>query len=78
MRRKNLSPAPFEKFFPHFIQNLEETCLVCSDSVLKVIGDGYWKHHDMNVQVGRCYIMILISGSAAVSDGVFLLQMVRK
>ena len=34
------------------MQNFDETCLMCSDGVLKVIGDGYQKHHDKNVQDG--------------------------
>ena len=39
--RKNLPPAIFEKLFPHFMHNLDETCLKCSNGVLKVISDGY-------------------------------------
>ena len=66
---QKLTPALFEKLFPHFIQNLDETCLMCSDGVLKVIGDGDQKHHDKNVQAGRCSIAMLRSGSAAGSDG---------
>ena len=49
MRRKNLPPALFEKLFPHFMHNLDETCLMCSNGVLKVIGDRDRKHHDKNV-----------------------------
>ena len=49
---QKLTPALFEKLFPHFIQNLDETCLMCSDGVLKVIGDGDQKHHDNYVQDG--------------------------
>ena len=52
MRRKNLPPAPFEKNFPNFIQNLDEARLMCIHGVLKVIGGGDQKHHDKNVQDG--------------------------
>ena len=42
---KNLLPAHFGKFFPHLKHNLDVTCLMCSDSVLKVICDGDQKYH---------------------------------
>ena len=51
------------------MQNLHETCLMCSDGVLKVISDGDRKNNDKNVQDGLCSIAMLISGSSAGSDG---------
>ena len=51
------------------MHNLDDTCLMCSDGALKVIGDGYRKHHDKNFQDGRWSITMLIPGSSAESDG---------
>ena len=52
MRRKNLPPALFEKLLPHFMHNLDETCLMCSDGVLKLISDGDRNNYDKNVRDG--------------------------
>ena len=45
---KNLPPALFEKFFPRFMKNLDKTCMMCSDGVLKVMGNKY-QNQDKNV-----------------------------
>ena len=39
---------------------------MCIDGVLKVIGNGYQKHHDNNVKDGQFSIAILRSGSSGV------------
>ena len=66
---QKLTPTIFEKLFPHFLQNLEETCLMRSDGVLKVIDNGDQNHHDKNFKDDRYSITMLRSGSAAGSYG---------
>ena len=58
MRCKKLPPALFEKLFPHFMLNLDNTCMVYSDGVMKVMGNRD-QNQDKNVQDGQCSITML-------------------
>ena len=68
MCSKNLPPALFEKLFLPFMKKLDDNCFMCSDGVLKVIGNGDQKQLDKNLQCGQCSITVLRSGSVAESD----------
>ena len=68
MRCKTLPPAIFKKLFPHFMHNLDKTCMVCSNGVLEVMRDRD-QNQDKNVQAGRCSVTMLRSGRAASLDG---------
>ena len=48
---KNLPPDIFEKLFPHFMRNLDDTCMMCSNGVMKVMGD-IDRNQDKNIQDG--------------------------
>ena len=50
------------------MKKLDDNCFMCSDGVLKVIGNGDQKQLDKNLQCGQCSITVLRSGSVAESD----------
>ena len=48
LRKVNTPSEKFVSLQEHFQFNIDESCFMCSDSVLKIIGDGSKKKHDKN------------------------------
>ena len=65
----NLPEVDFAKLHKHFQLNLDEGCFLCSDGILKIIGDAYRRHHDKNVADNRVSITTVRIGSAGGSNG---------
>ena len=59
----------FTELHEHFQLNLDEACFLCSDGILKIIGDGAKKHHDKNMSDSCVSITIVRIGSAAGTNG---------
>ena len=69
LRKNNLPEALFLSLREHFQLNLDESCFVCNDGILKIIGDGDKRHHDKNMSDSRVSITIVRCGSAAGTNG---------
>ena len=66
LRSINLPEVDFAKLHKHFQLNLDEACFLCSDGILKIIGDAYRRHHDKNVADNRVSITTIRIGTAVV------------
>ena len=65
LRRTNVPRVLFQRLAPYFQLNLDETCFLCNDGILRIVGDKERRHHDKNVADGRFSITVLRVGSAA-------------
>ena len=76
LRTVNQPTDAFRPVHAHFQVNIDETCFMCCDGVLRILGDGEKKHHDKNLQDSRVSITVLRCGSAAGTHGpvIFLLK----
>ena len=69
MRRTN-SPRDIFIRYAHFFQlNLDESCFLCNEGELKIIGDNDKPRHDKNCSDSRFSITVLRVGSAAGVNG---------
>ena len=65
MRRTN-SPRDIFIRYPHYFQlNLDETCFLCNEGELEIVGDNDKPCHDKNCSDSRFYITVLRVESAA-------------
>ena len=69
LRNVNTPTELFVTLHPHFQLNIDETCFMCSEGSLKIIGDAERKRHDKNVSDQRMSITVLRCGSAAGTHG---------
>jgi hypothetical protein len=69
LQRLNQPAEEFEKLKAHFTFNLDETGVMGSEGVLKVIGDRSRKKHEKNVDDNRDSITIVRVGNAAGNNG---------
>ena len=53
----------------HFQLNLNETCFMCNEGVLKIVCDKEKERHDKNVSDNRVSIIVVRYGNAAGSNG---------
>ena len=76
LRQVNQPTPSFINLHPHFQLNLDESCFMCSEGNLRIIGDAARKHHDKNISDNRLSITVLRCGSAAGTHGpvIFLLK----
>ena len=69
LRRKNSPRNIFTRFSHYFLFNLDETCFLCNEGELKVIGSKDKPRHDQNFSDSRFSITALRVGSAAGLNG---------
>ena len=69
MLKTNLPTQLFANLHEHFQLNLDESCFICNDGHLKILGDGEKKHHDKNIADSRVSITTVRCGSAAGTNG---------
>ena len=69
MRRTNSPRDIFIRYAHYFQLNLDETCFLCNEGELKIIGDNYKPCHDKNCSNSRFSITVLRVGSAAGVNG---------
>ena len=69
MLKTNLPTQLFANLHEHFQLNLDESCFICNDGNLKIIGDGEKKRHDKNIANIRVSITTVRCGSAAGTNG---------
>ena len=69
LRRMNMPQAEFERLAPSFQLNLDETCFLCSEGNLRVIGEKERRFHDNNMGDSRFSITVLRVGNAAGARG---------
>ena len=69
LRTINQPQIEFPKLHAHFQLNVDESCFVCNDGILKIIGDKEKKYHDKNVSDSRVSITVVRTGSAAGGHG---------
>ena len=70
LHRKNANPPGlFTHLAPFFQVNLDETCFMCSEGTLKILGDSQRKKHNLNVADCRTSVTVLRVGSAAGVNG---------
>ena len=69
LRKTNKPTSEFVAEQEHFQLNLDETCFLCSDGVLKIIGDKGKKRHDKNVADNRLSLTVVRCGNAAGNNG---------
>jgi hypothetical protein len=60
----NLPADEFHPLKPHFICNVDETCIMGSEGTLKIIGDGKGRKHNKNVEDNRDSITVVRVGNA--------------
>ena len=69
MRNSNLPSPLFDTLHEHFQLNLDETCFMCNDGILKIIGAAEKRHHDKNMSDSRVSITAVRCGNAAGANG---------
>ena len=69
MRHLNSPCDLFVTVAEYFQLNLDETCFVCSNGILRILGDSECKHHDNNVADNGVSITVLCVGSAGGVNG---------
>ena len=69
LRHVNTPTQLFVTLHPHFQLNIDETCFMCSEGSLKIIGDANRNRHDKNVSDNRLSITVLRCGSASGTHG---------
>ena len=78
MRETNTAPPGLftDEMLAHFMLNLDETCFMCCDGKLKIVGALNTKHHDKNVADNRTSITVVQVGNAAGNNGpvIFILK----
>ena len=69
MRNANKLSTLFDNLHEHFQLNLDESCFMCNDGILKIIGSKDKKHHDKNMSDSRVSITAVRCGNAAGANG---------
>ena len=69
LRATNQPTEHYLEVQKHFQLNLDESCFLCSEGVLKILGDAYRKRHDKNNSDNRVSITTVRIGSAGGSNG---------
>ena len=65
----NLPADAFHPLKPHFICNVDETCIMGSEGTLKIIGDGKRRKHNKNVEDNRDSITLVRVDNAGGHSG---------
>ena len=79
MRRTNSPRDIFIRYAHYFQLNLDETCFLCNEGELKIIGDNNKPRHDKNGSDSRFSVTVLRVGSeAGVNGTVIFLAKVTK
>jgi len=68
-RSLNLSAEKFNDLRPHFIVNVDETCVMASEGTVKVIGDEDREKHTKNICDNKDSITIVRVGNAGGTNG---------
>ena len=69
LRRKNSPRDIFTRFVHYFQLNFDETCFLCNEGDLKVLGSKDKPRHDKKCSESRFSITVLQVGSAAGVNG---------
>ena len=69
MRRKNSPRDIFIRYAHYFQLNLDETCFLCNEGELSIIGDNDKPRHDKNCRDSRFSITVLRVGGASGVNG---------
>ena len=69
MRSVNTPSSSFVNLHEHFQLNLDESCFMCNDGILKIIGAADKRHHDKNTSDSRVSITVVRCGNAAGANG---------
>ena len=69
LEKLNLPCDSFRELRTHFQLNLDESCFMCSDGELKIMGDAERQKHDKNTSDSRTSITVLRVGAAGGEKG---------
>ena len=69
LRNVNQPLNVFKKEHKHCQLNLDEACFMCSDGILKILGDAHRPRHDKNTADNRVSVTSVRIGSAGGSNG---------
>eukprot|EP00957_Ditylum_brightwellii_P127210 9699628-Ditylum_brightwellii.AAC.1 len=76
--RRNGNSAEFFHLCHHFMENVDEACIMASEGELNVVGDAKTKKSDKCVGDSQFSLTMVCSGTAAGQSGPFLFLGTRK
>ena len=69
LRNINLPTPLFNSLHAHFQINIDETCFMCSEGNLKIVGDAKRRRHDKSISDNCISITVLRCGCASGTHG---------